>query len=121
MTAQEFIDHRKCYFKTIALPCVAELAVIVMPPLVLLIAVYRLESLRSPWILAFFPIFFVAHAAVWSSGLRRFASYALRVYTGLGLRCPYCQKGLTGPRSTKRVIASGKCSHCGGQVLDDVT
>jgi hypothetical protein len=121
MRRQEFIDRKNRYFKAIALPGLAELAVMLIPPLVLLVAVLRLKSLRDPWVAAFFPILLVAHIAVWSWGLRRFALCVRKTYTGLDLQCPHCQKGLTGPRSTKRVIASGKCSHCGGQVLDDVT
>ncbi len=123
MTTREFIDRKNRYYKAVALPCLAEIALLAVPPLVLLIAVCRLESLLDPWIVAFFSILLVilmvAHIAVWSPRLRRFAVFARKTYTGLGLLCPHCQSFLTGPRLTKRVIASGKCSHCGGRVLDD--
>jgi hypothetical protein len=56
---------------------------------------------------------FAVMAAAWSFILIRTSRLTKR----FGLQCPECKKPLFGMSSV--VIASGRCGHCGGRVLDD--
>ena len=57
-----------------------------------------------------FPIF--AFLAFYSA-----ARYPQRRMRALGLLCPACQKMLVG-FSSQVVVATGRCGHCGAQVLE---
>jgi hypothetical protein len=122
MTTQEFIDRKNRYRKAVALRALAAIAItMVLPPLVWIGLTLRFQSLLgNPWTsLLWVGLFLLISTAMVGVGLFAFTSYALKVFTGLGLQCPHCQKSLVAPRLTKRVIASGKCARCGRQVLDD--
>ncbi len=122
MTAQELVDRKNRYRKAVAPRGLAVIVItMVLPLLVWIGLVLRLPSLPgNPWMsLLCVGLFMLIYTTMVGVVLFSFASYALKVSTGLGLYCPYCRKPLIGPRLTKRVIASGKCARCGGQVLDD--
>jgi hypothetical protein len=122
MTAQEFIDRKNRYRKAVALRGLAVLAItMVLPPLVFIGLTPRFQSsLGNPWMsLLWVGLFLLISSSMAGVGVFAVTSYALKVFTGLGLQCPHCQKSLVAPRVTKRVIASGKCAPCGEQVLSD--
>jgi hypothetical protein len=122
MTAQELIDRLNRYRKAVALRGLAEIVIMMLPPLLLWIglALRLLPLPGSLWMnLLWIGLFLLISWIVVGVGLFSFTSYAIRIATGLGLYCPHCRRPLVGPRLTKRVIASAKCAHCGVQVLDD--
>jgi hypothetical protein len=122
MTTQEFIDRRKRYFKAVALRGLAVIAItMVLPQLVLIgLRLWFQSSQGNPWMSwLWVGLFILVYSTMVGVGLFSFTSYAIKIATGLGLYCPQCGRSLVAPRLTKRVIASGKCAHCGAQVLDD--
>jgi hypothetical protein len=113
MTRQEFIAKRNKQRKDGAVCALVALVIIVAP--VGLMA--WLEPRRSALPAHVWSILNFAAIALMVVGLSLVVIFPWRLKKRAGLCCPECKKSVF--EMSSLVIATGRCGHCGGKVLDD--
>ena len=113
LTRQEFIKRRDKQHKVGAICGVACLVILLGP----LAFMAWLEPRHGELPAHVWPILNVAAVSVMVIGFLLACSIPLRLSKRFGLCCPECKKSVLSMSSL--VIATGRCGHCGGIVLDD--
>ena len=114
MTQQELINCRKRYLRAAAIPCAS--AIVAIPAIALVMS--RWEGHHADWPPGFWLAAIVLVIVVFVALFWFVFTHERRVASRCGLRCPHCKKTFVGV--TNRVLASGRCVHCGERILDDV-
>jgi hypothetical protein len=113
MTREEFIKTRDKQRKVGAV-CGLFAMVILFAPLAFMA---WLEPGRSELPAHVWTILNVAAISLMVGGLSLVCIILMRLSKRFGLCCPECKKSVLNMSSL--VIATGRCGHCGGRVLDD--
>jgi hypothetical protein len=113
MTRQEFIQNRNRYRNAVAV--VVLIFVFLFWGTIFLMA--WLQQNRSDSLMNIWPALNVGAFAIMVAAFSFLWIRTSRLITRFGLRCPECKKPVFG--MSRLVIATGRCGHCGGKVLDD--
>jgi len=113
MTRKEVISCRRQYLKVAAAPCLAAIALVPGLPLLLL----RLESSHHNWPRGLWTSAHILMIGFWFGAFWFVSWYEPRVAKRYGYRCGACQKAFVG--KLERLLKTGKCPHCGDQVLNE--
>ena len=110
---REFVENtRRLWLRLNVIPLTVFLALIFAPMLAAMPFRASLAALRAAgrevWVMSAFGVYFLL-VFVLTGWLARRITHDRRV------RCPGCRGSLLGIRSV--VVATGKCGHCGAQVL----
>ena len=114
MKRGELVKNRERYLKLAAAPCFTAIALVPVVGLVL----SRWEGHHSDWPYGLSALTNVLAVAIICVLFVFVAWYERRAAARYGVRCPRCGKVFVG--LVTRVLATGKCVHCGERMLDDV-
>ena len=113
MTRQQFIQSRNRYRNAAAIGALVWVVLFFGPVgLMAWLEPNRGELPKHLWLVLNIGAFAIMVAALSFVWIR-----TSRLPKRFGLRCPECKKPVVGMSSL--VIATGRCGHCGGKVLDE--